>query len=388
MNYNLKLVELKELFDIIKGNAKYTKAFCIKNKGDFPLYSADNSSVFEYVDFYDYDGEYLTLSTGGIAGVITILNGKFSVNGSRAVLIPKSKDIDINYIRYVAQPIFRSKAQGRRGVNGENEFTNLSTTVLKKIQIPLPIKDDKYDLLKQKEIAQKYSKVETHKKNLINDKRTLLQSEIDIDLTKYNYINIEVQKLFDLAQSTNGSKFTKSFIQENPGDIPVYGATKVIDEVGYGYVSDDAEIIENINGKRKTTKVKYFENCLTYNIDGSAGYIFYRKGRFSLSEKVRPLIVLDKYKEQLDLEYLKYVIEPIFRKNVRGRKGPNGENEFTKISKKIIEDLLIPIPIKDNGEFNLGVQKEIANKYKKMEEVKKSLIKQIDNVLDIDLDLI
>ena len=56
---------------------------------------------------------------------------------------------------------------------------------------------------------------------------------------------------------TNSSSFTKTFINSNKGEIPVYGASKEIDEVGYGYVKD------NLKG------VKYFENCLTWNIDGS-----------------------------------------------------------------------------------------------------------------------
>ncbi len=98
-----------------------------------------------------------------------------------------------------------------------------------------------------------------------------------------------------------------------------------------------------------------------YNIDGTAGYIFYRKGRFSLSEKVRPLIIKEELKEVLNPEYLKYIMQPIFRKNIRGRKGPNGENEFTKIGKTIIEDLLIPIPVDNNQKFSYEKQTEIAN---------------------------
>jgi len=80
-------------------------------------------------------------------------------------------------------------------------------------------------------------------------------------------------------------------------------------------------------------------------------------------------------------------MQPIFRKNIRGRKGPNGENEFTKISRTVIQDLLIPIPIKEDGTFDLEIQKEIATKYKKMEVIKKALSKQIDSVLGIELEL-
>jgi hypothetical protein len=190
---------------------------------------------------------------------------------------------------------------------------------------------------------------------------------------------MEVQEIFDLTKSsTNGSKFTLSYIQNNSGNIPVYGAVKFENRVSYGYVRDNAVIEENNNGKINKTKVKYFENCLTYNIDGQGGcgYIFFRTGRFSLSEKVKPLIIFDKYKDFLDPMYLKYVMQPIFLANVRGR----------KITKTIIQNLVISIPIKEDGSFDLKAQKEIAEKYKKLGEIKKILCSQINHVLDIELD--
>ena len=42
---------------------------------------------------------------------------------------------------------------------------------------------------------------------------------------------------------TNSSSFTKTFINSNKGEIPVYGASKEIDEVGYGYVKDNLKIV-------------------------------------------------------------------------------------------------------------------------------------------------
>ena len=160
----------------------------------------------------------------------------------------------------------------------------------------------------------------------------------------------------------------------------MYGATKLENEVGYGFVKDNASISKN-------QKVKYFENCLTYNIDGSAGYIFYRKGRFSLSEKVKPLILKSEYENLLNKDYLKFVMQPIFRRNIKGRKGPNGENEFTKISKKDIQDLLIPIPVDKHGTPNLETQKSIAQKYMKFEDIKKNMITNISDVLHSGLEI-
>ena len=73
-------------------------------------------------------------------------------------------------------------------------------------------------------------------------------------------------ELFDLSVKTNNSKFTKVFVEKNRGHIPVYGASKNEKTVDYGYIKD------NLEG------IKYFRDCLTWNIDGSIGKVFLRQG--------------------------------------------------------------------------------------------------------------
>lgn len=108
---------------------------------------------------------------------------------------------------------------------------------------------------------------------------------------------LKVGDIFDLNLKTNGSWFTQKFINEHKGSVPVYSASKFVSIVGYGYVED------NLPG------VKYFEDCLTWNIDGSIGRAHYREGRFSLSEKVIPLILREQYASKLDYIFLKYSLE-------------------------------------------------------------------------------
>ncbi|MGM8316790.1 N-6 DNA methylase (plasmid) [Clostridium perfringens] len=95
---------------------------------------------------------------------------------------------------------------------------------------------------------------------------------------------VSLEEIVDFNVKTNNSKFTKTFVQENKGDIPVYSASKNPDLIGYGKIKDNLEGIQ------------YFEDCLTWNIDGSIGKVHYRKGRFSLSEKVIPLKLKIRYK--------------------------------------------------------------------------------------------
>lgn len=188
--------------------------------------------------------------------------------------------------------------------------------------------------------------------------------------------SMKIKDIFDLSIGSNGSNFTKTFIKNNSGDIPVYGASKDNEIPSYGYVEDNAVIKEKKNGKIQETNVKYFNDCLTYNIDGFAGYVFYREGKFSLSEKVRPLIIKDEYKNYLIPEYLKFVIEPIFRNNRKGRLGESEKNEYTKLYINMIEDIEIKIPIINDGTFDLEKQREIVRKYKAIGEMKDSILEK------------
>lgn len=97
--------------------------------------------------------------------------------------------------------------------------------------------------------------------------------------------------------------------------------------------------------------MKYFENCLTWNINGSIG-LFYREGRFSLSEKVIPLILKEEYKNIIDNDFLKYIILIQIKK--MSFKFSN------KMGKGKIKEINLTIPIDKNENFDLEKQKEIT----------------------------
>lgn len=77
---------------------------------------------------------------------------------------------------------------------------------------------------------------------------------------------------------------TKKFVNMHKGEIPVYGSTMNPEAVSYGYIKD------NLKG------IKYFDNCLTINRNDSAGFLFYRKKRFTINSDVTPLIPFNEYK--------------------------------------------------------------------------------------------
>lgn len=173
---------LIKLFKPQRGNSKYTKTLCQKNNGEYPVYSANNNTPLGYADFYDYNGEYLTVSVNGIAGKITPIKGKFSINADRIILVPLSEDkIDINFIKYTVEPVLRSKIKGRMGYDGQNEFTKLPSGIIDKIKINIPINSKgEYDIEKQKEIALKYRKIDEIKKAIANQIDSLCSVEIKL----------------------------------------------------------------------------------------------------------------------------------------------------------------------------------------------------------------
>ena len=155
------------------GKSEYTKEYCQLHCGDIPVFSGNNNSPLAYMDTADFSGEYLTYSKNGCAGYINIQKGEFSVNGDRCVITLNEKysKLNLSYLKYYLEPIFRANIKGRMGINGKNEYTKLNSTMIKKlnIEIPIPIKENgMYDIEKQKEIAQKIATIEFIKQDLCN----------------------------------------------------------------------------------------------------------------------------------------------------------------------------------------------------------------------------
>lgn len=150
-------IRLRELFDIQRGKSIYTKTYCKNNNGKYPVYSADNKEPLGYKNGYDYDGEYLTSSINGIAGVLTILDRNFSTNADHVVFISKATNIDLGYVKNILEPILRNKNKGRKWLKGKNEFTKLITTMIENEMIPIPynIYGEPY-IEKQNDIANRY----------------------------------------------------------------------------------------------------------------------------------------------------------------------------------------------------------------------------------------
>ena len=78
---------------------------------------------------------------------------------------------------------------------------------------------------------------------------------------------------------------------------------------------------------------------------------------------------------------MKYVLEPLFRELAKGRKGDNGEDEFTKLYPSMLADVMVPVPVDENGLINLNAQKEIAAKYLAVQKYQNEIVAKLDTII-------
>ena len=182
-NFIYRQYLLSDLFVTEKGLSKYTKKYGNAHPGQYPVYSASSQNPLTYLDTFDYNGKYMTWSTNGFAGTILVLDGKFSINGDRGILVPRDNrtDLDFEYMKFILEPIFRNMAKGRRGDNGEDEFTKLYPSMLANVMVPIPI-DEKgeIDLEAQKIIAEKYLTVQRYQSEIVSKLNRLINQKISI----------------------------------------------------------------------------------------------------------------------------------------------------------------------------------------------------------------
>ncbi len=78
---------------------------------------------------------------------------------------------------------------------------------------------------------------------------------------------------------------------------------------------------------------------------------------------------------------MKFVLEPIFREMAKGRRGDNGEDEFTKLYPSMLEDVMIPVPVDHDKHISLEAQKSIAKKYLTIQQCQQEAVKKLDTLI-------
>lgn len=169
-------------------------------------------------------------------------------------------------------------------------------------------------------------------------------------LRQNNFRKVAIGTIFDFPETN--SKITKKFCNHHKGAIPVYASSRSEFSV-LGHIED------NIPG------VKYYANCLSWNRNGSVGYVFLREHKFATNEDHRAMVIKKQFVENLDKLYLKFEIErQLFT---------NGFSYIDKCGVGKIQEVEIYIPVDSNGNFNKDEQIRLANQYISVEKIKKEL---------------
>ncbi|MFW2600904.1 N-6 DNA methylase [Aliarcobacter butzleri] len=373
---NIKYKEVSILekdFFVLKRGKRITKDQIERNKGNIPVYSSSKfgNSKLGMISFNFLQQEQLVYETepsilfnlDGSVGYCFIKKDKIysfiDVVASLKILDP---NILLDYIK-----IQLEREILRTGANYSTKFYfNKLYEYNIKFKIPI-LSNGKFDIEKQTDIIKRYNLINELKQKIIMYKNDIKNIKIEIKDELQDKKVVQLNEIIDFSQKTNNSKFTKSFINKHKGNIPVYSASDIENYVSYGYVQDNLP------------NVKYFDDCMTWNIDGSIGKVFIRTGKFSLSEKVIPLKIFTKYEEELSKNFLKYSIENEALKENFGFANKAGKSKLS--------NLKIEIPISENNKFDLKTQIEIANKYQKIEDIKQMIILELEKIENIKIEI-
>jgi restriction endonuclease S subunit len=350
-----KYFKVSQIFEIL-GEANITKAYLQKNAGTYPVYSGqtENAGLFGLLNTYKYDYPIITWATYGVhAGTLFKREGKYNIGRNTCGLKLKNdfeNKILLDYIVNTAENIFKSNAKGDIG-----GYRSLPQGLIKEILIPLPINEEgNIDIKKQREIVAKYEYIKELKTKIAEYKKQIEYLDFEIDNGHIYFTNFTIENLFDIK--SGNSKLTQNYLNKNKGEYVVYSANTKQNGV-FGYINSYDFDIE----------------CLQMTTNGNAGVIFYReKHKFNINGDARVLI---KKSINLDYLYLFYAVQMEFN-----RHNFNWGNKATIEKIKPIE---IPIPINSKGEFDLYTQKEIAEKYCKIDQIKKSISEELEKLQNL-----
>ena len=349
-----------DLFSIERGSGKYTKSYVQNHKGAYPLFSGNTFGEFAKIDSYDYDGPALSWAIDGLAGYVMVHLTPFSATNHRGVLIPKRQDIDLTYVKSVLEPVFRELKKGREGDNGENEYTSLPPFMIKDIKIPIPVNQNGDPLLsKQRHIAAEYDSLASVKEQIKEQRTALSESKIALNIENYSLKYYPLLMLFDTIKGM--SKYTKKYGNNHHGPYPVFSASSQ-------------------NPLTHIDTYDYDGRYLTWSTNGFAGTILVLDGKFSINGD-RGILLPKSNRKDLDFDYMKFVLEPLFRELAKGRKGDNGEDEFTKLYPSMLADIMVPIPVDNAGVIDLNLQKEIALKYLTVQRYQQETVSLLDLII-------
>ena len=132
-------IPITQVFDIVRGDGKYTRSYVHEHTGEYPLYSGNTFGPFAQIDSYNYNVPALTWAIDGLAGYMMIHRSPFFRNQPPWNTPAERHKYRPEYAKYTLEPIFRELKKGRQGDNGENEYTSLPPFMIQSVKFAVPV---------------------------------------------------------------------------------------------------------------------------------------------------------------------------------------------------------------------------------------------------------
>ena len=347
----------KNIFELFIGK-RLLKRDLVKIDGDIPIFSAN---VFKPISFHnksnisDFNNDFVIWGIDGDFEFNFIKKDEKFVTTDHCGAI-RIKDPNI-LPEYLISQLYSVKHK-----YGFDRALRASLKNMKSIEIEIPIDENgKWDVHTQQSVVDKFTLIKELRKKIIEHEEKLAKINVTLDSTS-TLKEFPLIKLFSIERGKG--KYTKSYGNSNKGDNPVYSASNNAPLTFLNTFDYDGEF-------------------LTWATNGFAGYIKIINGKFSINADrglLKPLTT------NIDIQYVKHILEPVLRDLAKGRKGEKGEDEFTKVYPTMLEKIKIKMPLDKSGNINLNQQKSIASEYQKIEDIKSAIKNELDKISSVEID--
>lgn len=207
------------------------------------------------------------------------------------------------------------------------------------------------DLEEQENIIKEFNQ----RNNLLAKSKEAVK-DLDSQIKQKIQCKTKIFLIKDLFEVTSGIRITQYDIYKNSGTFPVVTAKTKDNGIAW---HGDKKWLETITKNGQMVIID--KECLTWTKDGAkCGTLFYRDYEFFPNDHCGVLIP----KLSLNIHWIKQQIQPIIFQNVvaKDAQGMLYEEQMANIE--------VEVPIKEDGEIDIGIQNEMYNEYKKLIDIK------------------
>lgn len=325
----------------------------VNETGDFKVISSkkDNGGVVGYINDYEFNPNPTLITFGDQSKNIFIHDEPFSVTDNVKVLELK-KEYQTKYIlEYIIQKWINEIPDW-----GYNRYWKIA----KNIEIKFPINSkNEFDVLKIEEYVKKYRKLNYIKTQADEILQEIINTEVDLSNEKENFKEIALGDK-DYFSLQIGKRVLKKDLINTNGTIPLYSAN-VLEPIGYVNKS-------NLN--------RFSHDYILWGIDGNFEVNPIIKGsKFATTDHCGTIEIIN---ESINYMYLIYQLNII--------KSKYGFDRTLRPSLTKMEDVMIKFPVNSNGELDLNKQKEIAEKFIKINTCKNFIEENLKEFIELNVD--